>query len=241
MLFIKKIITLFTVLILIFTVTSCKRLPENSEIAQNKVDESVSLPATETENTEQNNQSVETEKETPLNTQTETDEQTEDEPDTQTDGPQEGDIVESVNQSFIYSSIADKINDADVIAIVTYGGESTNVIPDGTANEIDKTRVFTDQKVTVERYIKGEGENELFIRRIGGRSTQTYMVSNDPQLEKDGRYLVFLNCADAVKENDITAYTVHSGYAGCYLIDENSINTDGLSDEDAQKLNELFE
>ena len=148
---IKKLLILFTVILMLLTVCACKNQTDAQADVSTDQETTAGLNDQENESGNKNSQSdIIDQKEQ----NKDSDQQNGGEDNNDKETSQSGDIVESIDLLNIEMTADQLYDDADIIIVGKYDGKSFTVVPDQTKEENVIGTLFTDQVVSCERVIK---------------------------------------------------------------------------------------
>ncbi len=234
---IKKLLILFTVILMLLTVCACKNQTDAQADVSTDQETTAGLNDQGNESGNKNSQSdIIDQKE--QNKDSDQQNGGEDNNDKKTSQP--GDIVESIDLLNIEMTADELYDDADIIIVGKYDGKSFTVVPDQTKEENVIGTLFTDQVVSCERVIKGDAQGDIRVRRIGGKTDERNLSSNDPELQEGKQYLLFLTAGPSVVEGDTENYKIVGGL-GIFPIDsDGNLDVSSQDEQDAQRLLEIY-
>lgn len=129
-------------------------------------------------------------------------------------------------------------NDSELIAIVEYTGEHSQVITDYAVAPSDSEPVYTDLTLKVLSTIKGENHKTVTVRVAGGSTEDLVLTTFEENIHVPGeRGMIYLNKSDVrYSENDSGEYFVIREYFSVNNIDR--LNTSSL--EYGEEFNKMY-
>ncbi len=233
----KKILLFAIAFSLLITLYSCKNPPNALDDSGLAEDTAAQQNAEEMGQGSENTQAGE---DPSPNKNEEIELQTDFDEDSDESTPQPGDIVEIVDSMRVNMSVDDMYEKSDIVVVGEFDGVSYTVVPDDTKDENTVGTLFTDQVVSCERVIKGDAQGDIRVRRIGGKTDDRNLSSNDPELQEGKQYLLFLTAGPSVVEGDTENYKIVGGL-GIFPIDsDGNLDVSSQDEQDAQRLLEIY-
>ena len=242
----RTILILSIILVVLMSLSSCKRIPENiydtdapsqeaaGDIAGAKIDE----VKKDTDKVETEASSVE--KVPDINSEI-----TNEKSDIENKNSMPKNI-EMRSDECAYMSPEEIQEKADLIFIGEYTGEIEIVFPEKEFQEKEygyaDTFVHTDCTLNVLNVFKGNIGDDIIIRRAGGATIDdtAYMSSDAPVFEKGKKYLIYACVGKPIVSDDITHYYVISHC--CFEVDNaGKVNFSGVRTDDVPKLKAQYE